>query len=174
MDLLSDTQNWALRMRRECRERFPRHWLQRNLLDSDPGMHQDTCVTHVPWCMSGSLTRGGGENVPDIPGACATRNFTNLARGPWHRLIEAEFAPGNYVNPVCCVAIVCHQVRCMYWGHLGHIHRAISHLKWYKIACMRYLACIFSQMKSINMFSMYFAIWSSQTFHLEIYCGLNI
>ena len=32
-------------------------------------------VTHVLWCMSGSLTRGGWENVPGIPGACATRNF---------------------------------------------------------------------------------------------------
>ena len=41
------------------------------------------CVTHVPWYMSESLTRGGGENVPGIPGACATRNFTHLARGPW-------------------------------------------------------------------------------------------
>ena len=34
-------------------------------------MHHGTCVTHVPWCMSGSLTCGGGENVPGIPGACA-------------------------------------------------------------------------------------------------------
>ena len=25
---------------------------------SDPDMHHGTCVTHVPWCMSGSLTRG--------------------------------------------------------------------------------------------------------------------
>ena len=25
---------------------------------SDPDMHPGTCVTHVPWCMSGSLTRG--------------------------------------------------------------------------------------------------------------------
>ena len=37
----------------------------------------------MPWCMSQSLTRGGGENVPGIPGACATSNFTYLARGPW-------------------------------------------------------------------------------------------
>ena len=37
---------------------------------------------NVPWCMSGSLTCGGGENVPDSPGACATCNFTYLARGP--------------------------------------------------------------------------------------------
>ena len=25
---------------------------------SDPDMHHGTCVTHVPWCMPGSLTRG--------------------------------------------------------------------------------------------------------------------
>ena len=81
MGLLPDTENCGLRMCRECRERFPRHRLQRKLLVSDPGMHHYTCVTHVPWCMSGPLTRGGGENVPGIPGACATRDFTYLVRG---------------------------------------------------------------------------------------------
>ena len=50
---------------------FPCRRLQRKLLVSDPDMHHGTCVTHVPWCMSGSLTRGVGENVPGIPGACA-------------------------------------------------------------------------------------------------------
>ena len=49
----------------------PRRRFQRKLLVSDPGMHHGTCVTHVPWCMSGSLTCGDGENVPGIPGACA-------------------------------------------------------------------------------------------------------
>ena len=34
--------------------------LQRKPLSSDTGMHHATCVTHVPWCMSGSLNRGGG------------------------------------------------------------------------------------------------------------------
>ena len=37
---------------------------------------------HVPWYMPGSLTHGGWENVPGIPGACATRNVTYLAKGP--------------------------------------------------------------------------------------------
>ena len=50
---------------------------------SHNGIHHGTCVTHVPWCMSGSLTRGGGENIPGIPGACATRNVTYLIRGPF-------------------------------------------------------------------------------------------
>ena len=52
-------------------------------LVNDPGMHYGTCVTHVPCCMSGSLTRGGGKNVSGIPGGCATRNFAYLVRGPW-------------------------------------------------------------------------------------------
>ena len=82
MGLLPDTQNCGLRMRREWWECFPRHRLKWKLLASDHGMHHGTSVTHVLWCMSGSLTCGGGENVPDIPGACATRNFTYLTRGP--------------------------------------------------------------------------------------------
>ena len=69
-------------MPRECWKPFPHHRPQRKPLVNDPGMRHGTCVTHVPWCMSGSLTRGGGENVPDIPGACATRNVTYLIRGP--------------------------------------------------------------------------------------------
>ena len=76
-------------MRRECRERFPRHQLQRKPLVSDLGIHHDTCVTHVPWCMSGSLTRGGEENILGIPGACAARDFTYLVRGPLH-YVSAE------------------------------------------------------------------------------------
>ena len=65
-------------------ERFPRHRLQTRPLISEPGMHHGTCVTHGPWCMSGSLTRGRGENVPGIPGTCANRNFTYPTRIPYH------------------------------------------------------------------------------------------
>ena len=79
MGLLPDTQNLVLCMRRGT---FSCHRLQRKPLVSDPDMHHGTCVTHVPWCISGSLNRGGGENVPGIPGASATRNFSYLVRGP--------------------------------------------------------------------------------------------
>ena len=61
---------------------FSRHRPRRKTLISDSDIYHGTCVTHVPWWMSESLTRGGGEIVPGIPGAYATRNFTYLVRGP--------------------------------------------------------------------------------------------
>ena len=70
-----------LRMHREYRERFPHHRLQRKPLVSDPGMHHGLWATHLPWCITGSLTHGGGENTTGNPGACAARNFTYLAKG---------------------------------------------------------------------------------------------
>ena len=62
---------------------FPHHPLERKPLFGNHSMHHGTYVTHVPWCMLGSLTSGGGENVPGIPSACTIRNFTYLVRGPW-------------------------------------------------------------------------------------------
>ena len=62
MGLLPDTHNCEMHLHRECRERFPHHRLQMKPLVSDPGMHHGTCVTHVPWRMSGSLARCGGDN----------------------------------------------------------------------------------------------------------------
>ena len=65
---------------RTSKETYRQRSRRASLWVSDPDMHHGT---HVPWCMSGSLTHSGGENVPGIPGACAARNFTYLARGPW-------------------------------------------------------------------------------------------
>ena len=51
----------------------------------NPDMHHDTCVTHVPRCIPGSLPSGflwsrwWGKR-PSIPGACSTRNFSYLVR----------------------------------------------------------------------------------------------
>ena len=92
--LLPHTQNCGLRMRRECRGRLPRHRLRRKPLVSDPGMHHGTCVTHAPWCMSGSLTLGGVENVPGIPGACTTHSFAYLVNDPLNRHIPDKL--GHY------------------------------------------------------------------------------
>ena len=60
---------------------------------SDPSMHHGTCITHVPWCMSGSLTRGGEEDVTDNPCACATRNLAYLVRGPWAQRRPCRILP---------------------------------------------------------------------------------
>ena len=48
-------------MRRQCRERFSRHQLQSKPLVSDLGMHHGSCVTHVSYCLSESLTAEGGK-----------------------------------------------------------------------------------------------------------------
>ena len=88
MGLLPDTQYCGWRMRRECRERFPRHWFQRKQLVSDPDLHQGTCVTHVPWCMSGSLSRGGGEvgkTFPAFPAHAQPAILRIWQEAYWHQ-----------------------------------------------------------------------------------------
>ena len=52
--------------------------------------------------MSGSLTRGGGENVLGIPGACATRHFTFLVTAPWYRC-ELSFYGWTWIYLVSSV-----------------------------------------------------------------------
>ena len=64
---------------------FPHRRFRRKPLVSEPGMHHGTCVTHVPWCMSGSLTCGGGENVLGIPGACAPAILRIWQEAHWGR-----------------------------------------------------------------------------------------
>ena len=107
MGLLPNTETCGLRVCRECRARFPRHRFPRKPLVSDPGMHHDTFVTHVSWCMSGSPTRAGGENVPGIPCACATRNSAYLVSGPWlldhtsHSNSNSNFSPYDSQQCIC-------------------------------------------------------------------------
>ena len=54
----------------------------------DPDMHHGTCVKQVPSredrLLAVPFEVSGEENVLGIPGACATHNFTYLAKGPWH------------------------------------------------------------------------------------------
>ena len=60
-------------MRRKCRERFPCHRLERKSQVRDHAR----AVMHI-----GIANTQWWKNVPGIPGACTTRNFTHLARGP--------------------------------------------------------------------------------------------
>ena len=90
MGLLPDTENCGCACAGNAGNVLPatggrRSWHTRHIV-----IYHGTCVTHVPWCMPGSLTRGfpalesvARKNVPGIPGACATRNAAYLVRGPW-------------------------------------------------------------------------------------------
>ena len=60
---------------------FPRRRIQRKLRVSDPGMHYGTCVTHVPWCMSGSLYPQWWGKRSRHSRRMRIRNLTYLARG---------------------------------------------------------------------------------------------
>ena len=71
----------------------PRRRFRRKPLLSDPGMHHGTCVTHVPWCMSGSLTCGDGENVPGIPGACAPAILRIWQEAHCHDVVKTMRVP---------------------------------------------------------------------------------
>ena len=124
MGLLPDTKHCGLHMRRECREHFLCHRFERKPLVSDPGMHHGTCVAHVTWCMSGSLTRGSGENVPSIPGACATSNFTYLARGPLAECLLNVFLIilGTTWDNMCA-SMTCSLAPCLDAAPRHHIHR---------------------------------------------------
>ena len=51
------------------------------------GLTIPTCITAHTW-LAVSFEVGGGENVPGIPGACATRNFMYLVRGPWPLVVQ--------------------------------------------------------------------------------------
>ena len=67
----------------------PRRRLQRKPLVSDPRMHNGTCVTHVPWCMPGSLTRGAGKTFPAFPAHAHPQLYVS-ARGPWRLWVFCE------------------------------------------------------------------------------------
>ena len=77
------------------------------------------CITPRASCISGSLTRGAGENVPSIPAASATRSFTYLARGPWHNGIifpaksEASCVSDNLATYSTLPLLCCVQYRVM-------------------------------------------------------------
>ena len=92
---------------------FPRRRFQRKPIVSDPGMHHGTCVTHVPWCMSGSLTCGDRKNVPGIPGACAPAIVRIWQEAHSHYLCRGPS------RPVACV-MGSHLFRnlCPEWSHI--------------------------------------------------------
>ena len=103
-------------MRQECWGHFPRHWLQRTPLVSDPDMHHDTCIT------SGSLIRGRGESIPGNPRTCVTSNFMYLARaGKLIRLSNHKKHP-TLISPA--------------WLRYGHLWYFEEHWPCYTTVCI--------------------------------------
>ena len=102
----------------------PHRRLQRKLLVSDPGMHHGTCVTHVPWCMSGSLTCSGGENVPGIPGACAPAILCIWQEAHWHIIIWHKWLNDQIQHQLIYVTIVFGTL----YTEFMRLHMAISSL----------------------------------------------
>ena len=111
-------------------------------------MHHGTCVTHVPWCMSGSLTCGDGENVPGIPGACAPAilriwqeaHYISLRRMAWvilfwttapkHiRLREYLIGHSHLCNISCMIFLVIYQGR--YWFPIYMRTLDFPRVSWY-------------------------------------------
>ena len=79
---------------------FPRRRFQRKPLVSDPGMHHGTCVTHVPWCMSGSLACSERGKRSRHSRRMRTRNFAYLARGPLKRAWKGNYIPVFYADEI--------------------------------------------------------------------------
>ena len=59
-------------------------------LVSDPGMHHGTCVSHVPWCMSGLLAPDGGKTFPAFP-AHAHLQFSISCKRPIAKLVKIVY-----------------------------------------------------------------------------------
>ena len=80
----------------------------------------------------------------------------------------------NTLNPVCGISTICHQVRCMHWGHFSLFQRDMFLLNWYKIVCMEYLSYAFIQMKFTNVLSVCFKSGVPRHFHWRSIVVLNI
>ena len=107
---------------------FPHCRFQRKPLVSDPGMHHGTCVTHVPWCMSGSLTCGDGENVPGIPGACAPAILRIWQEAHW---IITHWQWENHTIILWHTSEIEHPGFCCVWDHSCIVYVAY-------VVCLQY------------------------------------
>ena len=93
------------------------HRLQMKPLFSDPNMHPGTCMTHVPRCMSGSLTHGGRENVSGIIGACTTRNFMYLSKA--HGMADDVLVIPHVARPIAKVVFIVQDTRAIVFYEEG-------------------------------------------------------
>ena len=83
MGLLPDTQNCGSACAGNAGNVFPVTAGERSR-HASRHVHHARAVMHAGFANQRfHLKSAAGENVPGIPGACATCNFTYLVRGPW-------------------------------------------------------------------------------------------
>ena len=71
-----------------------------------------TTVCKISLCIS-CWIKNSWVPSPEIATMVSTKNQVNI------------LFTNEYNNPICCVATVCHQVRCMHCGHLDLFHKGI-------------------------------------------------
>ena len=98
MGLLPDTQNCGCACAGNAGNVFPvtagkrsRH-ASRHVRHARAVMHAGIANYRFP------LKSAAGENVPGIPGACATCNFTYLVRGPWDEIQFSLFQATKWIT----------------------------------------------------------------------------
>ena len=130
MGFLPDTLNCGLRMHRECWKRFTRQWPQRKQHVVDPSMHHGMCVTHVPRCMSRSITGVSGENVSCIQAhaqPASVRIFQEAhcdSLSPYAHLVPSPSVGGTVKWPwVCTSQIITNvYVKVKWWREFLQVH----------------------------------------------------
>ena len=149
MGLLADSKIAGCACARNVGNVLPRHRLQRKPLVSDPGMHHGTCVTHVPWCMPGSPTRGDRENVPGIPGACASRYLCIWQEA--HTRLFTRPSETNAANKIDISRVRYHCWRarvtiakclCVLYNQLWRNHRYVSRASGARCRCVEIIYVI--------------------------------
>ena len=119
---------------------------KRKLLVSNPGMHHITFATHVPWCVSGSLTCGGGENVPGNPGECETCDFTYLVRGPW----QYDCCLGDLFVCMSFTGAIMLWCRGSVASNLILLYKRVLYSCMHACVCDIYFACMFTHLLPFN------------------------
>ena len=172
---------------------FPRRRFKRKPLVSDPGMHHGTCVTHVPWCMSGSLTCGDGENVPGIPGACApailriwqeahgdTLHIDDLVHDCSNSSVSAVELLQSCSHPSIWMylALLIQTLCLLYKTHVHYTHR--PYMRYSCILHMQasyIIGTLFFYLFGFALFCLYLIhnthLFCTDTFHMHTSCVIN-
>ena len=136
MGLLTDSKIAGCACARNVRNIFLRHRLQRKPLVSDSDMHHGRC-------MPGSPTRGDRENVPGIPGACASRYLciwqeahTRLFMRPSETNAANKIDISRVRNRCWRARVTIAKCLCVLYNQLWRNHRYVSRASGARCRCV--------------------------------------